>query len=276
MQRPPPGAMSAVLSAAGFGLLLWLGVSVALLPPGSGMAALRAPQMWALILALALLAAAAASALARTGGARALAALSRAPTVWHRRRNILTAIAVVLALATGVLLTPELGGAGRALALGFVGMSLTVASLGAVAADAVADALPSPPAALPPLAVPARLLSALLTGLALMFALLSGMLAVGQGGLRMLTILLVLGALAATVQWLDRRQARGDGRAGLEPSGRRGLLALLLLAGCPALALGLAAMGVGGATAWLWLVAVAVLAGTLVGWAAPAGSPARS
>src|SRR5690606_4921438 len=154
MQRPPPGAMSAVLSAAGFGLLLWLGVSVALLPPGSGMAALRAPQMWALILALALLAAAAALALARTGGPRTPGALFRAPTAWHRCRNILAAIAVVLALATGVLLTPELGGAWRALALGFTGMPLAAASLGAVAADAVADVLPPPPAVLPPLAVP--------------------------------------------------------------------------------------------------------------------------
>ncbi len=263
MRRPPTGAISAVLSAAGFGLLLWLGVSVALAPPGAGMAALRAPQMWALILAMALLATAAALALASRGGPRTPAELFRAPTVWHRRRNILVLIAVVLATTTGVLLSPGVGGAGQALGLGFAGMSLAAASLGAVAAGAVADALPPPPSPLPPLAVPARLLAGLVTGLALMFALLSGLLAVGQGGSRMLTILLLLGMLAAVTLWLDRRRADGQGR--IAATAGQALLSVLLLAGVPAIALGMAATGLGHATIWLWIVALATLAGALAG-----------
>lgn len=269
--RPAPGALPAVLSAAGFGLLLWLGVSVAVLPHGTGMVALRAPQMWALLLALGLLCAAAGSALA---GARPRAAreLLRAATPWQRRRNLLVAIAVVLALATGVLLTPGQGGAGRVLALSFAGMSLAGAAFGAVTADAVADAMQGAPATLPPLAVPARLLAALLTGLALMFALLSGLLAVGGGGFRMLTILLVLGVLAAATQWLDGRHARRDGRAAAGPAGRPAWWPWLLLAGVPGLALATASLGVGGITGWLWVVAIASFAGSLAAW--PARPPA--
>lgn len=257
MRRPPPGAMPAVLSATGFGLLLWLGVSVALLPHGTGMAALRAPQMWALIMGLALLAAAAACAVA----ARGARGLLHADTPWQRRRNLLVAIAVLLAVATGVLLIPGVGGSARGLALGFAGMSLAAASLGAVAAAAVAEVSPAPRAELPPLAVPSRLLSAMLTGLALMFALLSGLLSASGGGPRMLTILLLLGVLASLVLWLDARQA-GASRDRSRPA----WLPPLLLAGAPALSLALATAGLGGATAWLWLVAICALAGALLGW----------
>ena len=271
MQRPPTGAISTVLSAAGFGLLLWLGVSVALAPPGAGMAALRAPQMWALILALALLATAAALALAGRNGPRTPARLFRAPTGWHRRRNLLVLITVVLAMATGILLTPGVGRSVQGLGLGFAGMSLAAASLGAIAAGAVADALPPPPSTLPPLAVPARLLAGLVTGLALMFALLSGLLAVGQGGSRMLTILTLLGVLAAVTLWLDGRHAVGKGR--IAATAGEALLSVLLLAGVPAIALGLAAAGFGHATIWLWIVALATLAGALAGSAGTRGGP---
>src|SRR5690606_9300772 len=178
------------------------------------------------------------------------------------RAPLVVGIAVVLALATGVLLTPGLGGAGRVLALSFAGMSLAGAAFGAVTADAVADAMQGAPATLPPLAVPARLLAALLTGLALMFALLSGLLAVGGGGFRMLTILLVLGGLAAATQWLDGRHARRDGRAAAGPAGRPAWWPWLLLAGVPGLALATASLGVGGITGWLWVVAIASFAGS--------------
>src|SRR5690606_23326488 len=208
-------------------------------------------------------------------GARPRAAreLLRAATPWQRRRNLLVAIAVVLALATGVLLTPGLGGAGRVLALSFAGMSLAGAAFGAVTADAVADAMQGAPATLPPLAVPARLLAALLTGLALMFALLSGLLAVGGGGFRMLTILLVLGVLAAATQWLDGRHARRDGRAAAGPAGRPAWWPWLLLAGVPGLALATASLGVGGIAGWLSVVALASFAGSLVAVAAAGGGP---
>lgn len=258
MQRPLPYALPAVLSAAGFGLLLWLGVSVALLPPGSAMAVLRAPQMWALILAVALIVGGGALVYARATPPRDPRRFLLAPTRWHGRRNVLVGVALLLAFGTAVLLTPGLDGATRALGLGFVGMLLALTSLGSLAAGALVEVSSDSALAPPPLAVPARMLSAMLTGLALMFALQSGMLGVGPGGSRMLVILLVLGLLAATLHALDVRAAPG---VRVRPSWRAMLLPALLFAGVPALALGLAATGVGAATLWLWIVAGASMGG---------------
>ena len=267
MQRPLPAALPAVLSAAGFGLLVWLGVSVALLPPGSGMAVLRAPQMWTLILAIALLAAAAVCALAGSTPPVTPRTLLRTPTRWHGWRNVLTGATLALAASTALLLTPDTGGATRALGLGFVGMLLALTSLGALAACAMVELSPDRVAARAPLAVPARLLPALLTGLALMFALQSGLLGVGQGGSRMLVILLVLGLLSATLHAVDSRPASRV-RAARHPRGQV-LLPALLFAGIPALSLGLAASGAGGPTFWLWVVAAASLGGALIARSAP-------
>lgn len=260
MQRPLPAELPAVLSSAGLGLLLWLGVSVALLPPGSAMAVLRAPQMWALLLGLALVAAAGAFVYARDTTPRRPGRFLLTPTRWHGRRNVLVGAVLVLAVGTGALLTPGLDGATRALGLGFVGMLLALTSLGSLAVGAMIEVSPDGAAASAPLLVPARLLAALLTGLALMFALQSGLLGGGQGGSRMLLILLVLGLLAAALQALAARAASGT--AASRTAGDM-LLAPLLFAGVPALALGLAAAGVGSPTLWLWIVAVASLGGTL-------------
>lgn len=268
MQRPLPDAVSAVLSGTGLGLLLWLGISVALVPPGTGMAALRAPQMWALILALVLLSAAAAIAVSASQPPRGVRGLLRAPTRWHARRNALALSAVVLALITGALLSWAPSGASRALALGLSGMLLSVTSLGAVAASAMvspsAAASTVPPH---PLAVPVHLLSAMLTGLALMFALLSGLLAVGQAGARMLVILLILGVLVAGTATLHGRGAAGA-RIGRPLAARRswarGLAVPALVVAVPALAWAMAAAGIGGPTLWLWGVALASFAGAVL------------
>lgn len=268
MQRPLTDAVSAVLSGTGLGLLLWLGISVALLPPGAGMAALRAPQMWSLILALVLLSVAGAIAVSASRPPRGVRGLLRAPTRWHARRNALALSAVVLALSTGTLLSWAPSGASRALALGLAGMLLSVTSLGAVAANAMvrptAAASRTPPH---PLVVPVELLSAMLTGLALMFALLSGLLAVGQGGGRMLVILLVLGVLVAGTSALHWRGATsaGSGRPSAGARSRRhGLAASAMVVAVPALAWAMAGAGMGGPTLWLWVVALASFAGAVL------------
>ncbi|WP_202839289.1 hypothetical protein [Luteimonas saliphila] len=266
MQRPLPDAVSAVLSGTGFGLLLWLGISVALVPPGAGMAALRAPQMWSLILALALLCVAAAIAVSASAAPRSVRSLLHAPTRWHLRRNALASSAAALALAVGGLLSWAPSGAPRALALGLVGMLLSLTSLGVVVANAVARPSAASSAVPHPLIVPVQVLTALSTGLALMFALLAGLLAVGPGGGRMLIILLVLGVLAAATSALYWRDARagGNGRPAARDFRASSLATPALLAAVPALAWAMSAAEVGGSTLWLWVISVASFTAAVV------------
>lgn len=270
MPGPLPGALSAALSATGFGVLLWLGISVALAPSGAHMAALFAPQIWALIIALVLLAASAVTAMASAPPPRDVRALLRATTPWQARRNALAAAAVVLACLTGALLAWMAPGSSRALTLGLVGMLLTATALGAVAAGTMTPASAEGPAGTAhPLALPIHLLASMLTGLALMFALLSGLLTGGQEGGRMLGILLALAVLLLAAAALHRHDATRRARRTAGPGARVAdwrsfLLAAALVAGVPALALALGAAGMGGATRWLWLVAVAAMAGIVV------------
>ncbi|TWT22637.1 hypothetical protein FQY83_06375 [Luteimonas marina] len=272
MLRPWPDAIAQVLSAAGFGLLLWLGISVALITHGANMAALRAPQLWALILALALLAIAAAVAFSGTRPAGGVRTRLRAATPWQARRNALAAAAVVLACAVGGLVTWVAPGATRALLLGLAGMLLSATSLGAVAANAMAQAAaPGGGDRQHPLVVPIQLLSTMQTGLALMFALMASLLAIGRDGGRMLGIVLVLCLLvvaATALYWRDAGRDRDKAAGPPAPAQARAdrrrhrRIAAALVAGVPALALALAAAGIGGVTPWLWTIAVATVLGT--------------
>jgi|GEM_PF-889572 len=269
MQRPWSDAIAQVLSAAGFGLLLWLGISVALVSHGSNMAALRAPQLWALILALALLAVAAAVAFSGARSNGGVRTWLRAATPWQARRNAMAAVAVVLACAIGGLVSWTAPGATRALLLGLAGMLLSATSLGAVAANAMAHAsVPGDAERQHPLIVPIQVLSTMQTGLALMFALMASLLAIGHDGGRMLGIVLVLCLLvvaATALYWRDAGRDP-DEAAGVPPQARadrrRRWIAAALVAGVPALALALAAGGIGGVTPWLWTIAVATVLGT--------------
>ncbi len=258
MRQPWLAAVSAALSEAGFGLLLWLGLSVALVSHTAQMPALRAMQLCAVILALLLLAAAAACVAGRLGPR----ALVRAPTRWHSRRNALAAVAVSLACAVGVLLAWVEPGATRAPLLGLSGLVLALAALGAVACGALAQADATVGGGRQ-LALPIRLLSAMQGGLALTFALMAGMFAVGREGSGMFAILAVLGVLLALASLLDWRETDRATR-GVPPAATRLRIATgLLLAGVPLLALGVAS-AFGGVPAWLWVVALASFGGSLL------------
>lgn len=263
MRHPWLAALSAALSEAGFGLLLWLGLSVALVSHSAQMPALRALQLCAVVLALLLLAiAAVGAALAPTEG-RGVRALLRAPTRWHVRRNALVAVAALLAGLVGALLAWVAPGATRASLLGIGGLVLALAALGTVASGALAQA-GSPDGRSRQFAVPIRLLSAMQGGLALTFALMAGLFAVGREGTGMFAILAVLGvllALASVLDWREVDRTAPDGRR--LPATRLRIATGMLLAGVPLLALGTAS-ALGGVPAWLWIVALASLAGILL------------
>ena len=267
MRCPWLAALSAALSEAGFGLLLWLGLSVALVSHIAQVPALRAMQLCAVTLALLLLAAAAACAAFAPADGRGLRVLARAPTRWHSRRNALAAVAVALACAVGALLAWMEPGATRASLLGLCGLVLALASLGAVACGAAAQAAATA-GNRRQFALPIRLLSAMQGGLALTFALMAGLFAVGREGNGMFAILAVLGVLLALATLLDWREAdratRGAATGDAPPTATRLRIATgLLLAGVPLLALG-AASALGGVPAWLWVVALASLGGILL------------
>ena len=267
MRCPWLAALSAALSEAGFGLLLWLGLSVALVSHTAQVPALRAMQLCAVTLALLLLAAAAACAAFAPADGHGLRALARAPTRWHSRRNALAAVAVALACAVGALLAWMEPGATRASLLGLCGLVLALASLGAVACGAAAQAAATAGNGRQ-FVLPIRLLSAMQGGLALTFALMAGLFAVGGEGSGMFAILAVLGVLLALATLLDWREAdratRGAAAGDAPPAATRLRIATgLLLAGVPLLALG-AASALGGVPAWLWVVALASLGGILL------------
>ena len=267
MRCPWLAALSAALSEAGFGLLLWLGLSVALVSHAAQLPALRAMQLCAILLALLLLAAATACAAFATADGRGPRALLRAPTRWHARRNVLASIAIAIACAVGALLAWAEPGATRASLLGPCGLALAMASLGAVACGALAQAGATAGGGRQ-FALPVRLLSAMQGGLAPTFALMAGLFAVGREGSGMLAILGVLGVLLALAGFLDGRDgdrtARGaTGGARPAATTRLRIAAGLLLAGVPLLALA-ASSAFGGVQAWLWIVATASLAGILL------------
>ena len=273
MRHPWLAALSAALSEAGFGLLLWLGLSVALVSHSVQMPALRAMQLCAVLLALVLLGVAAVAAFAAT---RALApraspraatpwqarrnVLARAPTRWHSRRNALAAVAVALACAVGALLAWMEPGATRASLLGLCGLVLAMASLGAVACGAAVQAAATAGNGRQ-FALPIRLLSAMQGGLALTFALMAGLFGVGREGSGMFAILAVLGALLALACLLDWREGgrAGPGGGVPAPAPRQRIAVGLLLAAVPLLAL-VAASSMGGVQGWLWVVALASVA----------------
>lgn len=263
MRHPWLAALSAALSGAGFGLLLWLGLSVALVSHSAQMPALRAMQLCAVVLALLLLAIAAVGAAIAPADGRGLRTSLRAPTRWHARRNVLAVVAVALACMVGALLAWVEPGATRASLLGIGGLALAMASLGTVACGALAQAGATEGPSRQ-LALPIRLLSAMQGGLALTFALMAGLFAVGREGTGMFAILAVLGVLLALASILDWRDADRAARGGAgQPATRLRIATGLLLAGVPLLALGVAS-ALGGVQAWLWIVALASLAGIVL------------
>jgi sulfite dehydrogenase (quinone) subunit SoeC len=290
------------LSGAGFGLLLWLGLSLALLHANApAMQPLYPLQMWALIAGAGLALAGLLSSLGHLGKpGRAWRALSQWRTSWLSREGVVALATLLCAAAIGATLVFFDPGATRALALGVGGLVLAGLALATVACTAMIYAsLPPIPAWRHPLVLPVYLLFAMLAGLALMF-LLMALLRPAAGDARlMLTTIAVLGALLVAAKWLywhgidrDPLPASRGAALGLPQreaavferphtehnyitremafvvarthAGRLRLLASALIAGGPLLALLFAAQGVGPATPWLGLATLAIFAGSVV------------
>lgn len=207
------------LSGAGYGLLTWLGVSVALLNlRGQALPALAGVQLAALALGLLLSTIGLLASLGHLGKPfRAWRAFSQWRTSWLSREGLMAIATLVPALAVGALLLAGPGAAASPM-LAVCGIALALFALVTVVCTAMIYASLKPiPAWRHPLVVPVYLLFALLTGLALQFTLMLAMLG-QQGPGAMLVTLAIVAALLVAIKWLywyeiDRTglpQARGD------------------------------------------------------------------
>ncbi len=205
------------LSGAGYGLLAWLGVSITLLSlRGQMLPALMGMQLAALILGLLLSTIGLLCSLGHLGKPlRAWRAFSQWRTSWLSREGVMAMATLLPALAMGALLLWGKPGATTASLLAVLGVLLAICALTTVACTAMIYASLKPiPAWCHPLVVPVYLLFALLTGLALLFALMLAMLG-DQGPEMMLATLAILGALLVALKW---RYWHQTDRAGLPGS----------------------------------------------------------
>lgn len=289
------------LSGAGFGLLLWVGVSILLLHGAEAMASLRSLQLWALALGAALAVAGLLSSLAHLGKPlRAWRALSQWRSSWLSREGLLALLTLAVAAVLGALLLVSTPERLPAAALGVSALLLAVLALATVASTAMIYAsLPPIPAWRHPLVVPVYLLFAALSGLALLFVLMAVFLPVALEAREMLALLAALAAviaIAKLVYWRDidrtplaasrggavglpRREVTVFERPHTEPNfitremafvvarthaTRLRWLSMLLLVAPPVLGLALLAGGLGTPLAWLLLTTATLLAGAFV------------
>ena len=289
------------LSGAGYGLLVWLGITIAMLHTRSTtMQSMHTLQLATLALGLALSTIGLLCSLLHLGKPqRAWRALSQWRTSWLSREGVLALLTMLPALAIGMmLLTVELG-PNSAPILGLLGFALAVLALATVACTAMIYASLKPiPAWRHALVVPVYLLFALLTGLALLF-LLMNLASSGGGVAGMLATTAFLAALLVASKWLYWRDidrtplpaTRADavGLPGREVGVfehphtqanyitremafviardhalRLRIIASALVFGVPLLAWGLAFAGVGHANWLLGLAALGTLAGAFV------------
>lgn len=194
------------LSGAGYGLLAWLGISLALLHSRSDvMPAMHALQLWALGLGLALATVGLLSSLAHLGQPqRAWRALSQWRTSWLSREGVLALLTMLPALAIGALLLLSRPlSADIATTLGLLGMLLAVLALATVACTAMIYASLVPiPAWRHPLVVPVYLLFALLTGLAVLLTLMFGLFPSAGEVMPMVATLATLAGVLVIAKWL--------------------------------------------------------------------------
>ncbi len=202
------------LSGAGYGLLAWLGAALALsgLRGAAASPALARMQLAALLLGLALSTVGLLASLGHLGKPqRAWRAFSQWRTSWLSREGVMSMLTLLPALAVGALLWR--GAPGPLLAA--LGAALALCALATVACTAMIYAsLPPIPAWRHPLVLPVYLLFALLTGLAMLFALRLAMLQ-GRDAGAMLATLASAAALLVALKWL---YWRGTDRAGLPGS----------------------------------------------------------
>lgn len=288
------------LSGAGYGLLTWLGISIALLYlRGQVAPSLEGVQVLGLIVGLLLSTIGLLCSLGHLGQPRrAWRALSQWRTSWLSREGVLALLTVWPVLMLGGLLLWAPAGATKAALLACLGIVLAVLSLATVACTAMIYASLKPiPAWRHPLVVPVYLLFALLTGLGLLFVLMTAMLG-GQGPAMMTLILAILGGLLVALKWLywheigqialptrgaavglPEREATVFERPHTEANyitremaftlARKHALALRIAAsvavfGLPLLALGLLAAGLASSVSALVLATLGTLAGAFI------------
>jgi DMSO reductase anchor subunit len=216
------------LSGAGYGLLAWIGVSIALLNTrGQAMASLTGMQLAALALGLVLSTIGLLCSLGHLGKPlRAWRAFSQWRTSWLSREGVMSVATMLPALAMGALLLRGAPTAATAPWLAVLGILLTACALGTVACTAMIYAsLPPIPAWRHRLVVPAYLLFAMLTGLALLFALMLAMSGTASGREDARTMLPTLVVIAAVLVGLKCWYWIETDRAGL-PGSRAGAIGL--------------------------------------------------
>ncbi|GAA4855305.1 dimethyl sulfoxide reductase anchor subunit family protein [Luteimonas vadosa] len=191
------------LSGAGYGLLAWLGLSMALFslrgpPPGS----LQDLQLAGLALGLALSTIGLLCSLAHLGQPqRAWRAMSQWRTSWLSREGLLALLTPQPALAIAAVLLWTRPDPAQAALLGGLGALLALLALATVACTAMIYASLKPiPAWRHPLVVPVYLLFALSTGLGLLAVLMAWLLG-GEAPATLLPVLALLGALSLALKW---------------------------------------------------------------------------
>lgn len=202
------------LSGAGYGLLVWLGISVTLLQSRGAMAAqLTSMQMIAGALGVILVTVGLLFSLGHLGKPqRAWRAMSQWRTSWLSREGVLSLLTYIPAVAMVLLLWRGVKTPDASAMLAVAGMATTFLSLATIACTAMIYASLKPiPAWTHPLVLPGYLLFALLGGAALLFLLMLWRLPDDGAGAGLSKILAVLGVLAALLKLLYWRETdRGD------------------------------------------------------------------
>jgi len=201
------------LSGAGYGLLVWLGISVMLLQARGSMAPqLASMQLIAAATGVVLVTVGLLCSLGHLGKPqRAWRAMSQWRTSWLSREGVLALLTYLPTLAMAVLLWRGVKTPDAAALLALVGMATTLLSLATIACTAMIYASLKPiPAWTHPLVLPGYLLFALLGGAALLFVLMLWRLPAGGAETGLSNILAVLGVLAAVLKLIYWRETDRD------------------------------------------------------------------
>lgn len=201
------------LSGAGYGLLVWLGISVTLLQPRGNMAPqLVSMQLVAAALGVILVTVGLLCSLGHLGKPqRAWRAMSQWRSSWLSREGVLSLLTYIPTLAMVLLLWRGEKTADAAALLAVAGMATTLLSLATIACTAMIYASLKPiPAWTHPLVLPGYLLFALLGGAALLFLLMLWWLPDAAAAAGLSKILLLLGVLAAVLKLLYWRETDRD------------------------------------------------------------------
>ncbi len=257
-------SLLSTLSAAGLGLLMWTGMTIALLQMRAASASsLHQLQLLALLLGAGLLAA---GLFARGPGHAPLGnALAHWRRDWPARATLLSVVSLLLALLLAALLAWVPAGAARATGLSLLGLALLAGAFAAAAATATALARTAPAVAAwqHPLTLPIRLLLAMACGLAVLYLLMQLLFVSYNDGTTMLATLTGLGVAALACAALQWRAVDREARA-ISPSAEPGLRSRIrhlrlatvaLLAVAPLLAWSAASMQL--LPVWLLLAAAA-------------------